>query len=130
VSTASVHDQWISQARFDRDVGQAGLDHDFGMYWGENANQRVSLRVPAGTDAGVLYVYDPLWNEYLVLGHEVRVRDVDQSFRHVTITRGYQALPLTMLTEAVNDVAARSDLAPLFEMSRAPRSLGDFGIEP
>ena len=48
-----------------------GIERDFGSRWGSNGDQRVSLRVEVGSDTGLLYVYDPTWDEYAVIGSDV-----------------------------------------------------------
>ena len=57
-----------------------GIDHDFGTGWGPNGDQRVSLRVEVGAEAGLLYVYDPTWDEYAVLGSDVSLIAVEDAF--------------------------------------------------
>jgi hypothetical protein len=59
-----------------------GIEHDFGTRWGSNGDQRVSLRVEVGGDAGLLYVYDPTWDEYAVLGTQVPLASVENAFGH------------------------------------------------
>ena len=60
-----------------------GIDHDFGMRWGSNRDQRVSLRVEFGADTGLLYVYDPTWDEYAVIGTHVPLAAVKNAFARV-----------------------------------------------
>ena len=57
-----------------------GIDHDFGSRWGPNGDQRVSLRVEVGATTGLLYVYDPTWDEYAVLGTDLRQAAVQDAF--------------------------------------------------
>ena len=49
----------------------AGLDHHFGMRWGERREQRISLRRHPAAERGLLYAHDPTWDEYAVLAHDV-----------------------------------------------------------
>ena len=57
-----------------------GIERDFGSRWGSNGDQRVSLRVEVGSDTGLLYVYDPTWDEYAVIGSYVPLAAVENVF--------------------------------------------------
>ena len=57
-----------------------GIDHDFGARWGSNDDQRVSLRVDFDDEAGLLYVYDPTWDEYAVIVTDVPLAAVQDAF--------------------------------------------------
>jgi hypothetical protein len=73
--------EWRGPVVFARAYGAVpGIDHDFGRRWGSNRDQRVSLRVEFGADAGLLYVYDPTWDEYAVLGTGLRLAAVENAF--------------------------------------------------
>ena len=79
-SPEPVHGWWGPMA-FSRAFGTTpGIDHDFGMRWGSNRDQRVSLRVERGREEGLLYVYDPTWDEYAVIGTDVSVSAVETAF--------------------------------------------------
>jgi len=72
---------WMGPAAFRAQFHAApGLDHDFGMRWGANGDQRLSLRVPVGGDSGLLYAYDPTWDEYAILIHEASTAAVEVAF--------------------------------------------------
>jgi len=72
---------WMGPATFHAQFHAApGLDHDFGMRWGTNGDQRLSLRVPVGGDRGLLYAYDPTWDEYAILIHEASTAAVEVAF--------------------------------------------------
>lgn len=58
---------WVEPQAFSARIGGAGIDHDFGMRWGERREQRISLRLRHGADRGLLYAYDPTWDEYAFL---------------------------------------------------------------
>jgi hypothetical protein len=59
---------WMGAAAFQARYGNPpGTDHDFGTGWGAGGDQRISLRQDIGSDSGLLYVYDPTWDEYAVL---------------------------------------------------------------
>ena len=72
---------WRGPMAFSRAFGTTpGIDHDFGMRWGLNRDQRVSLRVELGCEEGLLYVYDPTWDEYAVIGSGVPLAAVKDTF--------------------------------------------------
>ena len=56
------------------------IERDFGSRWGSNGDQRVRLRVEVGSDTGLLYVYDPTWDEYAVIGSDVPLAAVENVF--------------------------------------------------
>src|SRR5436309_169274 len=69
---------WINPARFDQIYGAAGVEHDFGRVWGPHRNQRIAPRLDPGGSRGMLYAYDPPWDEYRILADSVtlaRARD-------------------------------------------------------
>ncbi len=71
---------WMGPAAFHAQFPPAGVDHDFGMRWGANGDQRLSLRLPVGRDHGLLYVYDPTWDEYAVLCRNASSAAVEGAF--------------------------------------------------
>jgi len=123
--TSTSADAWISQARFDRDHGTAGIDHDFGMLWGEHQRERVSLRLPPGTQHGVLYAFDPLWNEYLILDDSATRTEAIAAFGAVVAEHGYRGAPVSAFADAVR----QRRLAPLLAASLEPHTLDALGIE-
>ena len=73
--------EWRGPVAFSKAYGSVpGIDHDFGMRWGSNRDQRVSLRVELGGDEGLLYAYDPTWDEYAVIGTDVPLAAVKDAF--------------------------------------------------
>jgi hypothetical protein len=73
--------EWRGPVAFAKAYGSVpGIDHDFGMRWGSNRDQRVSLRVELGREEGLLYVYDPTWDEYAVIGSDVSLSAVETAF--------------------------------------------------
>jgi hypothetical protein len=73
--------EWKGPVAFARAHGALpGIDHEFGTRWGSNDDQRVSLRLEVGSDTGLLYVYDPTWDEYAVLGTGLRLAAVENAF--------------------------------------------------
>jgi len=71
---------WMGPAAFHAQFPPADLDHDFGMRWGANGDQRLALRLPAGRDHGLLYAYDPTWDEYAVLCRNASTAAVEAAF--------------------------------------------------
>jgi hypothetical protein len=71
---------WRGLAAFHAQFPPGGLDHDFGMRWGANGDQRLSLRLPAGREDGLLYAYDPTWDEYAVLCRNASSAAVEGAF--------------------------------------------------
>jgi len=71
---------WMGPAAFHAQFPPADLDHDFGMRWGANGDQRLSLRLPVGRDHGLLYAYDPTWDEYVVLFQNASTAAVEGAF--------------------------------------------------
>ena len=71
---------WIGPLAFRTMAGQAGTDRDFGMRWGQRREQRIALRCMPGADRGLLFAYDPLWDEYAVLAHDMHVAAVEAAF--------------------------------------------------
>ncbi len=57
-----------------------GIELDYGMRWGSNGDQRVSLRLLVAADRGLLYVYDPTWDEYAVLFRDIPAAAVEAAF--------------------------------------------------
>ena len=73
--------EWRGPMAFSKAYGSIpGINHDFGMSWGSNRDQRVSLRVELGREEGLLYVYDPTWDEYAVIGTDVSLSAVETAF--------------------------------------------------
>jgi hypothetical protein len=127
METAHVRlDDWISQARFDHHYGAAGLDIDYGTAWGIRENQRVSLRIHPDGHHGVLYAYDPLWNECLVIADAATRVEVSDAFYQVLTRRGDRGVALGVLADAVR----QRQLEPLFAAGAEPRTLGELGIAP
>jgi hypothetical protein len=76
--------EWRGPVAFARAYGAVpGVDHDFGTSWGPNSDQRVSLRAELGCEQGLLYVYDPTWDEYAIIGAGVPLVEVQDAFARV-----------------------------------------------
>ncbi len=73
--------EWMGPEAFGVRYGDVpGIDRDFGMRWGERGDVRISLRRTADATSGLLYAYDPLWDEYAVLGRDVPTAAVEAAF--------------------------------------------------
>jgi hypothetical protein len=80
--------EWVGPKAFDTQHRNIrGIDRDYGMRWGQRSNQRISLRLD-GEEAtqGLLYAYDPTWQEYAVLSTTAPRAAVDRAFAHATDT--------------------------------------------
>lgn len=78
---------WLGPAAFQARYGDLpGIDHDFGTGWGAGGDQRICLRQGTGSDSGLLYVYDPTWDEYAVLLVHVSVAAVEHAFAKALAT--------------------------------------------
>lgn len=80
--------EWVGPKAFDTQHRNIrGVDRDYGMRWGPRGNQRISLRLDGdqATD-GLLYAYDPTWQEYAVLSTSAPRPAVDRAFAHATDT--------------------------------------------
>ncbi|NMM32902.1 MAG: hypothetical protein HHJ13_02665 [Phycicoccus sp.] len=77
--------EWRGPVSFARaHAAVPGIERDFGSRWGSNGDQRVSVRVEVGSDTGLLYVYDPTWDEYAVIGSDVPLAAVEDAFARAT----------------------------------------------
>jgi hypothetical protein len=124
--------RWMSDARFNIGTGIQATDHDYGALWGPRHDQRVSLHLANGTTTGVLYVYDPLWDEYAILHPCAEQADVEAAFARVVKWNGFAGVDVTEIAqhiEAITDAGApRSDPldAPIdYELTPAGRQLLD-----
>jgi hypothetical protein len=72
---------WIGPQAFAARYGDVpGIDQDFGMRWGKRGDQRISLRRAPGAKHGLLYAFDPTWEEYAVLMPSVDLDAVEAAF--------------------------------------------------
>ena len=72
--------EWRGPAAFARAYGRAcGIDHNLAACWGSNGDQLVRLRVESGSSSGLLYVYDPTWDEYAVIDPDIPVAAVQEA---------------------------------------------------
>lgn len=80
--------EWVGPKAFDsQHPSILGVDRDYGMRWGQRGNQRISLRLDGDAAThGLLYAYDPTWQEYAVLSRAAGRAAVDRAFAHATDT--------------------------------------------
>lgn len=82
---ASAQLAWIGPKGFEARWGHLpGMHHDYGFRWGPRGEQRISLRLPEGADSGLLYVYDPTWDQYAVLSTSAARDTVEAAFHRAT----------------------------------------------
>ena len=73
--------EWRGPVAFARAHGAVpGIDHDFGIGWGPTATSESAFVLEVGADTGLLYVYDPTWDEYAVIGTDVPLAAVETAF--------------------------------------------------
>ena len=75
------------------------------MRWGAAGDQRISLRHPPGADRGLLYAYDPTWDEYAVLSRAASVQAVQAAFTQAVATDPHMAVTDFAALVAALDVA-------------------------
>ena len=86
---------WVGPQAFTGAYGHLpGIDREYGMRWGERHEQRITLRRTANTNEGLLYAYDPTWDEYAVISTRAPVDAVEAAFAravqvdvHMTVPR-------------------------------------------
>ena len=92
---------WIGPKAFDARYGDVpGIDQDFGMCWGASGNQRLSLRRVPGSGEGMLYAYDPTWDEYALIHRTIATRAVTDVY--LQALRRYEHLPLEDFARLIN----------------------------
>ena len=109
---ASSRLKWMGRKAFDARYGDIpGLDRDFGMRWGHARNQRLSLRrdPDAPRDpVGMLYAYDPTWDEYALIQRRIPESTVGAVF--LEALKRDEHLPVedfARLSEARRDIRPR-----------------------
>jgi hypothetical protein len=104
------------QARYGR---LSDIDHKIGTAWGAGGDQRICLRQDIGSDSGLLYVYDPTWDEYAVLLADVTDAAVQHAFATALATDAHMTPQRFAALVAEHQVAATPEA----------RGLG-VGVEP
>ncbi len=103
--------EWVGPKAFDSQHRNIrGVDRDYGMRWGPRSNQRISLRLE-GDEAthGLLYAYDPTWQEYAVLSTSAPRAAVDRAFAHATDTDIH--MPIETFAQLVGSYGAALESA-------------------
>jgi len=103
--------EWVGPKAFDTQHRSIrGIDRDYGMRWGQRSNQRISLRLD-GEEAtrGLLYAYDPTWQEYAVLSTTAPRAAVDRAFAHATDTDIH--MPIETFAQLVSTYAVALETA-------------------
>lgn len=73
--------KWHGERAFAARYGdRSPAERDYGMRWGPRGDQRITLRPNDTGDRGLLYVYDPTWDEYALLGADVTRGAVEAAF--------------------------------------------------
>lgn len=73
--------EWLGRKAFAARYGHLpGINHDYGIRWGDAGNQRISFRHGADGSQGMLYAYDPTWDEYAVIHRRVSSEAVKAAF--------------------------------------------------
>lgn len=103
--------EWVGPMAFDSQHHTLrGIDRDYGMRWGQRSNQRISLRLDGETAThGLLYAYDPTWQEYAVLSPSASRAAVDRAFAHATDTDIH--MPIETFAQLVSAYGAALDAA-------------------
>ena len=103
--------EWVGPKAFDTQHRNIrGVDRDYGMRWGPRSNQRISLRLD-GDEAthGLLYAYDPTWQEYAVLSTNAPRDAVGRAFAHAIDTDIH--MPIETFTQLVGSYGAALESA-------------------
>ncbi len=113
VSTSDIAQSpaWLGPMAFAAQFGSLpGVDHDYGMRWGPAGEQRISLRHPMAGDRGLLYAYDPTWDEYAVLSRDATAAAVRSAFTQAVGTNIHMSV--TEFASLVARHEATPTLAP------------------
>lgn len=81
-ATPAAQPTWVGPLAFHRlTARQPGTDHDLGTGWGQRHDIRIRHRRRADDTVGLLYAYDPTWDEYAVLDPAAPVGVVARAVR-------------------------------------------------
>ena len=76
---------WMGPKEFTARHGVVSCaDRDFGARWGARGEQRITLRPNPLGGKGLLFAYDPVWDEFAVLVSDVTPAAVEAAFRHAS----------------------------------------------
>jgi hypothetical protein len=91
-----------------------GVDHDYGMRWGQRRDVRITLRKEPGAPIGMLYAYDATWDEYALLHAAVATAVVDAAFAQAL--HDDPGMPVEQFLALVHDLSrARVAAEPMRE---------------
>ncbi|WP_347351226.1 hypothetical protein [Intrasporangium sp.] len=77
--------EWVGPRQFAACHGVVTVaDRQFGARWGARGEQRITLRPDPVSGRGVLFAYDPTWDEYAVLATGVTPAAVEAAFADAT----------------------------------------------
>jgi hypothetical protein len=84
-ATAERQLDWVGPKEFAARHGVVGTaDRHFASHWGARGEQRITLRPSPVGGRGLLFVYDPTWDEYAVLATDVTPAAVEAAFTHAS----------------------------------------------
>jgi hypothetical protein len=89
------------------------------MRWGHTGDQRISLRREPGATEGLLYAYDPTWDEYALLQARVPTVVVDRAF--AAALRHGEHIPVEHFAQLVEAERSRPLAPALAEAAGAER---------
>jgi hypothetical protein len=85
---------WTGPQAFKAAYGHLpGIDREYGMRWGERHEQRISLRRTANANEGLLYAYDPTWDEYAVISTHAPADAVEAAFAQAVDVDVHMTVP-------------------------------------
>ena len=85
---------WTGPQAFKAAYGHLpGIDRDYGMRWGERHEQRISLRRTADANDGLLYAYDPTWDEYALISTHAPADAVEATFAQAVQVDVHMTVP-------------------------------------
>lgn len=85
---------WVGPQAFTAAYGHLhGVDREYGARWGERHEQRITLRRTATTNEGLLYAYDPTWDEYAVISTRAPADAVEAAFAQAVQVDVHMSVP-------------------------------------
>ena len=85
---------WVGLQAFTAAYGHLpGVDREYGARWGERHEQRITLRRTANAHEGLLYAYDPTWDEYAVISTRAPADAVEAAFAQAVQVDVHMSVP-------------------------------------